>query len=93
MAQLGHDQAIDPALLATRSELTALLNGRPAGRLDEGWRKHLVGDRVRSLAAGDAALAFDGKGGLLLEERSHRPIAAPPEAGGDAADEPAPDAV
>jgi len=74
IAQLGHDEAIDPALLATRSELTALLNGRPAGRVDEGWRADLVGARVRALAAGDAALAFDGQGGLLLEERSHRPI-------------------
>jgi ribonuclease D len=74
VAQLGHDEAIDPALLATRSELTALLNGRPAGRVDEGWRAALVGARVRALAAGDAALAFDGKGGLLLEERSHKPV-------------------
>jgi ribonuclease D len=74
VAQLGHDEQIDPALLATRSELTALLNGRPAGRVDEGWRAQLVGARVRALAAGDAALAFDGKGGLLLEERSHRAV-------------------
>jgi len=74
VAQLGRDEAIDPALLATRTELTALLNGRSAGRLDEGWRKELVGDRVRLLAAGGASLAFDGKGGLLIEERSHRPI-------------------
>ena len=74
MAQLGHDEAIDPALLATRAELTALLNGRSAGRLDEGWRKELVGTRVRLLAAGGASLAFDGKGGLLVEERSYRPL-------------------
>ena len=74
VAQLGRDEEIDPALLATRSELTALLNGRSAGRLDQGWRKELVGDRVRLLAAGGASLAFDGKGGLLIEERSHRPL-------------------
>jgi len=75
VAQLGRDEEIDPALLATRSELTALLNGRSAGRLDEGWRKELVGERVRLLAAGGASLAFDGKGGLLIEERSFRPLA------------------
>jgi ribonuclease D len=88
VAQLGRDEEIDPALLATRAELTALLNGRSAGRLDEGWRKELVGDRVRVLAAGGASLAFDGKGGLLIEERSYRPLeppaattsAGPPEA-------------
>jgi ribonuclease D len=74
VAQLGRDEEIDPALLATRAELTALLNGRSAGRLDEGWRKQLVGDRVRLLAAGGASLAFDGKGGLLIEERSFRPL-------------------
>jgi len=74
VAQLGRDEEIDPALLATRTELTALLNGRNAGRLDEGWRKDLVSEPVRLLAAGGASLAFDGKGGLLIEERSHRPI-------------------
>ncbi len=74
MAQLGRDEDIDPALLATRTELTALLNGRPAGRLDAGWRRQLVGERVRLLAAGGASLAFDGRGGLLVEERSYRPL-------------------
>ena len=74
VAQLGRDEEIDPALLATRTELTSLLNGRAAGRLDEGWRKDLVGERVRLLAAGGASLAFDGKGGLLIEERSFRPL-------------------
>ncbi len=74
VAQLGRDEAIDPALLATRNELTALLHGRTAGRLDEGWRKELVGNQVRILAAGGASLAFDGKGGLLIEQRSHRPL-------------------
>ena len=74
VAQVGRDQAIDPALLATRSELTALLNGRPAGRLDSGWRRTLVGEPVRFLAAGKAAIAFDGRGGLVIEARSNLPI-------------------
>jgi len=76
VAQLGRDEQIDPALLATRTELTALLNGRSAGRLDQGWRKELVGERVLQLAAGGASLAYDGKGGLLIEERSYRPLGA-----------------
>lgn len=73
VAQLSKDASIDAALLATRADLTALLNGRPT-RLSEGWRADLVGWPVMSLANGDAALAFDGKGGLILEDRSHRPI-------------------
>jgi len=74
VAQLGRDLEIDPALLATRSELTSLLHGRSAGRLDDGWRSELVGKPVHLLAAGGASIAFDGKGGLLVEERSHRPL-------------------
>ncbi|MEJ7764155.1 MAG: HRDC domain-containing protein [Acidimicrobiales bacterium] len=76
VAQLGRDLEIDPALLATRTELTSLLHGRSAGRLDQGWRSDLVGKPVRLLAAGGASIAFDGRGGLLVEERSYRPLAA-----------------
>ena len=76
VAQLGRDLEIDPALLATRHELTCLLHDRDAGRLDQGWRRELVGTPVRLLAAGGASIAFDGKGGLLVEERSYRPVVA-----------------
>jgi hypothetical protein len=51
----------------------------PQGRLTSGWRFDLIGASLERLARGRAALAFDGEGELLLEERSGMRI---PEAGG-----------
>jgi ribonuclease D len=76
VAQLSRDEGIDAALLATRADLAQLLNAKQ-GRLMEGWRKAMVGVAVLSLAEGDAALAFDGRGGLVLEARSHQPLPIP----------------
>lgn len=73
VGQLAGDLEVDANLLATRSDLADLLSDRPS-RLDAGWRSELVGRPISELAAGAAALAFDGKGGLLLEARSHRPM-------------------
>jgi ribonuclease D len=70
VSQLSRELAIDPALLATRSDLTAFLNGDPDARLAQGWREELVGRPARRLVDGELALAFDGKGGLTLERRS-----------------------
>ncbi len=75
LSQLSRDLRIETSLLGTRGDIEALLVGAPDARLTEGWRADLVGKPVRRLVAGEAALAFDGKGGLLLEERSGRPIA------------------
>jgi ribonuclease D len=75
VSQLARNLEIDTTLLATRADLEALLRGDVDARLTEGWRAELVGEPVRRLVAGEAALAFNGKGELLLEERSHRPIA------------------
>jgi ribonuclease D len=69
VAQLAVDLDIDASLLATRADLHALLNDEPASRLSTGWREAVVGEPVRRLATGDAALAFDGKGGLVLVNR------------------------
>jgi len=74
VGQLARDLRIDPTLLATRADLHALLRGDPDARLAEGWRGQLVGDRVHQLVSGQAAIAFDGHGGLLLEERSQRSL-------------------
>lgn len=74
IAQLASDLSIDTALLATRADLHAFLRGEPGARLAEGWRHHLVGEPVRRLVDGSAALAFDGKGGLALEERSYNAV-------------------
>ncbi|HEV2369764.1 MAG TPA: HRDC domain-containing protein, partial [Acidimicrobiales bacterium] len=72
VGQLADDLEMDPGLLATRTDLADFLSRRPC-RLDHGWRREVVGEPVRSLTAGEAALAFDGKGGLVLEARSYRP--------------------
>lgn len=75
VSQLARNLEIDTALLATRADLESLLRGDADARLAEGWRADLVGEPVRRLVEGEAALAFNGKGELVLEERSHRPIA------------------
>jgi ribonuclease D len=71
IGQLARDLRIDASLLATRADLHALMRGDSDARLGEGWRRELVGDRIRRLIAGEVALAFDGRQGLVLEERSH----------------------
>ena len=66
VAQLAKDQRIDTSLLATRSDLVALLGGEPDARLATGWRAEVLGDDVKRLVAGEAALAFDPGGQLRL---------------------------
>ena len=70
VAQLAHDAHIDPALLATRSDLVHFLRDDGSSRLAQGWRHHMVGSAIAALVAGDAALAFEASGMLRLEKRS-----------------------
>jgi ribonuclease D len=74
VAQLARDQRIDAALLATRGDLVAYLRANGHSRLGRGWRAAMVGEPVSRLLRGDAALAFDGAGRLVLETRSHQPL-------------------
>ncbi|HYD10135.1 MAG TPA: HRDC domain-containing protein [Acidimicrobiales bacterium] len=74
LSQLGRELRIDTTLLATRSDLSAFLNGDSTARLANGWRNALLGEPIRALVAGEFAIAFDGKGGLELEERSGKPV-------------------
>ncbi|HUR77749.1 MAG TPA: HRDC domain-containing protein [Acidimicrobiales bacterium] len=74
VAQLARQERIDATMLATRSDLTAFLAGSEDAKLRHGWRAQLVGAPLAKLVTGDAALVFDGNGGLLLEERSGRPL-------------------
>lgn len=74
VSQLARDLRIDTAILATRADLEALLRGDPDARLAHGWRAEVAGGPIRQLVDGRAALAFDGKGGLLLERRSNQPL-------------------
>lgn len=66
VSEVARQERIDTALLATRSDLVAFLRGDSAARLGGGWRHELLGDGIRRLVHGQAALTFDGKGGLHL---------------------------
>jgi ribonuclease D len=68
--QIADELHFDQALLATRSDIAQLLCGQRS-RLDEGWRSAIAGDPIRSLMAGQVAVAFGPDGALLIEER-HR---------------------
>jgi ribonuclease D len=72
--ELAKALEIDASLLATRADIVDFLQVPPAGRLTRSWRHQLVGEPLARLASGNAALALEN-GGLVIEERSHRPIA------------------
>jgi len=74
VSQLARDLEIDTALLATRADIESLLRGDDDARLGRGWRGDIVGERIRKLVSGEAALAFGGHGDLVLEERSRTPL-------------------
>ncbi len=67
--QVARAAGIDRSLLATRSDIAALLAGDENSLLATGWRSDVVGDGIRSLLAGESALAFDAEAGLCLESR------------------------
>jgi ribonuclease D len=70
VGQRSSDLELDPAVLATRADLLGFFQDVPTGRLTSGWRHELIGASLQRLASGNAALAFDGQGELVLEERS-----------------------
>lgn len=67
LAQRAAELDLDPTVLATRADLTQLLQGEPS-RLATGWRAQLVGEPLRRLLAGDAVLAL-AEGGRRIEMR------------------------
>ncbi|HEX4863458.1 MAG TPA: HRDC domain-containing protein [Acidimicrobiales bacterium] len=70
IVQVARDERIDPTLLATRSDVAALLRRQPDGRLSTGWRAEMIAGPARALIEGRASLAFDGIDRLVLEDRS-----------------------
>jgi ribonuclease D len=66
VAQMARDADLDTTVLATRSDIVELLAEVPGARLAEGWRGALVGEGIRELVGGRAALAFAGRGALRL---------------------------
>jgi ribonuclease D len=68
LAQRASELDLDPALLATRAELTQMLQDRPS-RLAMGWRADLVGEPLQRLLHGDAALRLrDGGRRIELDD-------------------------
>jgi ribonuclease D len=66
MSELARTEHLDTSLLATRSDLVALLRGDPDARLRNGWRAEVVGEDITRLVEGRAALTFDDQRGLRL---------------------------
>jgi ribonuclease D len=74
VSQIARDLDLDTSLLATRADIESLVRGDGDSRLLSGWRGEVAGEPVRQLLSGDAALAFNGAGSLVLERRSHEPV-------------------
>jgi ribonuclease D len=74
ISQLAREQRLDPAILATRSDIEAVLRGDKDNRLNFGWRAALVGSPIEQLLSGEAAIAFDKNGGLVMESRSYKKL-------------------
>jgi len=66
VAQQSRDLSIDGALIATRTDIESFLRRVPDNRLETGWRAELVGATVGRIVAGTAAVAYDGRGRLVL---------------------------
>lgn len=66
IAQQARDASIDGALVATRTDIETFLRKVPGSRLERGWRADLVGSTVGRIMAGEAAVAYDGNGRLVL---------------------------
>jgi hypothetical protein len=81
VAQIARDERIDATLLATRSDVATYLRGEGESRLAHGWRADILAEPIRALVRGEAVLAFDGAGRLVLEERSGRRFAPRPTPG------------
>ena len=75
MAQFADDIDLDPAMLGSRSDIEEFVRGGDS-RLGHGWRHDLVGVPMAALLAGEAAVAFDGGGRVVVEQRSHLPVSA-----------------
>jgi ribonuclease D len=73
VSQLSRNRDLDASLVATRADIEALVRQDGTSRLLDGWRKDVAGEPVQRLLEGNLALAFDGEGSLVLEERSRRP--------------------
>jgi len=66
VAQQSRDLSIDGALISTRTDIESFLRQVPDNRLASGWRAEMVGSTVGRIVAGEAAVAYDSAGRLVL---------------------------
>jgi ribonuclease D len=66
VAQQSRELSIDATLIATRADIEAFLRRVPGNPLEEGWRAELVGKSAGRIVSGQAAVAYDGRGKLVL---------------------------
>jgi ribonuclease D len=78
VSQIARDLDLDTSLLATRADIEGLVRGDGSSRLLSGWRDDVAGEPVRQLLSGQASLAFNGDGNLVLERRSREPVVRDP---------------
>ena len=73
--QLGRDAGIDPTLLATKADLTALV-ANEGSRLSQGWRAVAVAPPLRAIIDGHAAIRVtDGGHALTItDDRTGQPL-------------------
>lgn len=74
LSQVARDDDLDPALVATRADLTSFLEDEQGARLATGWRYERYGSRVEELLSGRAAVALESEGKLRIERRSGHPL-------------------
>ena len=70
VAQRARELELDPAVLATRTDLESFLRGDEDSRLATGWRAEALTDDVAALLAGRASLAFERGVGLVLRREA-----------------------
>lgn len=58
LSQVAKAESIDPSMLATRADVSDFV-GRGAGRLSEGWRRHIAGAELDALLSGDRVVRFE----------------------------------
>ena len=72
VGQQSRDLSIDPALIATRGDIEGFLRRAPDNPLGRGWRAQLLGATIEKMVAGQAGIAYDGVGGLVLVDVESR---------------------
>ncbi len=74
LSQAAADLKLDSSLAASRKDIEDFLSGDPNASLAHGWRYELFGAHILRIGSGEAAVALNPAGKLVLEERSGRPL-------------------